>query len=442
MLEKDFEKILIKYPELIEDGLKLIGQQTNVDGKRVDLMFQDRHGFKLIVELKKGSILRKHIAQLMDYEGYFLSFDDPTVRVMLVGNRVPLNLQRTMDHHGFEWKEIKVQTLIKFLKGKQDTVLLESFFEQELKPPAASYKKHPVGLKTKSKTSSLRDENEQLLVKPTNNPQISQIAHTSRSRKMGYRTGNHLFGTRQGTMANLFCIALFEAGSKGLSMKEAKSAEWNPKRYHFNQTVSRLINEGIAEKREGRFYLTNSIMKDIKIIPPLEKSQILLCSADAGPKSQKNIPDQAGYFFPGAKWVGAIRNSANELGCDFSILTTGHGMVNSWKIIKPYDKHIDKHPDYVRANFERTTRHWLENKKYKLVVFYAGACPRKPYLKMLHPILEAYDVWILTYGKSMMKDVGKMYGIVKILTNGKTTSLSDIRSGVDLKFPEGLDLLT
>ena len=120
MIEKQFEDILIKYPGLIEDGLKLKGRQVNVRGKRVDLQFEDRHGFNLIVELKKGPIKREHIAQLMDYEGYFLSSDDPTVRVMLVGNRVPPNLRRSLDHHGFEWKEIKIAELITHLKEKGD----------------------------------------------------------------------------------------------------------------------------------------------------------------------------------------------------------------------------------------------------------------------------------------------------------------------------------
>jgi len=131
MIEKQFEDILIKYPELIEDGLKLRGRQVNVKGKRVDLQFEDRHGLDLVVELKKGPIKREHIAQLMDYEGYFLSSDDPTVRVMLVGNRVPPNLRRSLDHHGFEWKEIKVGKLISHLKEKGDEELLKIFAEED-----------------------------------------------------------------------------------------------------------------------------------------------------------------------------------------------------------------------------------------------------------------------------------------------------------------------
>ena len=105
MKESVFEDITAKYPKLIEDALKLLGRQVSVEGKRIDLLFEDKHGQKLIIELKAGTIVRKDIAQIMDYEGYFVSPYDPTTRVMLVGYQVPKNLQRSLDHHGIEWKE-------------------------------------------------------------------------------------------------------------------------------------------------------------------------------------------------------------------------------------------------------------------------------------------------------------------------------------------------
>jgi len=123
MKERVFEDIIVRYPELIEADLKLLGRQVNVGRKFVDVLFEDKHGQKLIIEMKVGTIVRKHVAQLMDYEGYFLSPDDPTVRVMLVGNRVPKNLQRALDHHGFEWKELSYKHLATFLKNAGDEKL-------------------------------------------------------------------------------------------------------------------------------------------------------------------------------------------------------------------------------------------------------------------------------------------------------------------------------
>ncbi len=124
MDERTFEDIICKYPELIEDKLSFRGRQVIVAGKRVDVLFEDRHGQKLIVEIKKGTVRRDDVAQLLDYEGYFVSPDDPNVRVMLVGNRVPENLRRSLDHHGFEWRELTTTFLVNFLRQKCDLDLL------------------------------------------------------------------------------------------------------------------------------------------------------------------------------------------------------------------------------------------------------------------------------------------------------------------------------
>ena len=194
-----------------------------------------------------------------------------------------------------------------------------------------------------------------------------------------------------------------------------------------------------AQIVRGSSLINNKTGKNSELIPPIEKSQLLLCSGDASPESQRKVPGEAGYFYPRASWVGAVRNSSEKLGCDFSILTTGYGMVNSWDIIRPYDKHIDIYPEEVRENFERTIIPWLERKKYKLLLFYGGGVPRDSYLRMLHPIIKPFGVWILTFGRPAMRDVGKIDKIVDMLTDGTDTKLYDIRS--ILKVPDRLKLL-
>ncbi|MBC8181793.1 DUF91 domain-containing protein [candidate division KSB1 bacterium] len=139
MNEKTLEDVICKYPELIEDKLSFKGRQVMVERKRVDVLFEDKFGQKLIVEIKKGAVRRGDVAQLLDYEGYFLSQDDPTVRVMLVGNRVPENLRRSLDHHGFEWKELSITKLTNFLGEIGDHDLLSCLTNE--KPLAHGYKK-------------------------------------------------------------------------------------------------------------------------------------------------------------------------------------------------------------------------------------------------------------------------------------------------------------
>jgi len=114
--EKLFEDVLVKYPDLIEQGLRLIGRQVNYFGKRIDILFEDRFKEKLIIELKKDNLDRNALSQVMEYEGYILSEKDPSARVMLIANRIPLNLKKAMDHHGIEYKEITHKLILEFLE--------------------------------------------------------------------------------------------------------------------------------------------------------------------------------------------------------------------------------------------------------------------------------------------------------------------------------------
>jgi len=129
--EKDFEDIIAKYPELIEDGLTLKGRQVTLYGRRMDLLFEDEFKRKLIVELKIGPIKDGHIGQVLSYEGMLLSAEDPTIRVMLIGNRVPPNIRRSLDHHGIAWCEITLMSLKEFLIAKNDLKFLNLFDNEE-----------------------------------------------------------------------------------------------------------------------------------------------------------------------------------------------------------------------------------------------------------------------------------------------------------------------
>ncbi|MCX5808108.1 MAG: endonuclease NucS [Proteobacteria bacterium] len=134
MKESDFESILAKYPDLVEDGLILVGQQVTVFGRRIDLLFEDKFKRKLIVELKAGPIKDEHIGQILSYEGMLLSADNQDIRVMLIGTRVPPNIQKSLDHHGIAWREIKAPYLKDSLADKGDDQF-NHLFEDEIDPP-------------------------------------------------------------------------------------------------------------------------------------------------------------------------------------------------------------------------------------------------------------------------------------------------------------------
>jgi len=92
--EKDIQAILCKYPELIDEGLTLVGQEITIEGRRIDILYKDPFGRQLLIELKAGPIKDEHIGQIMSYIGRLLSSENPTLRVMLVGTRVPPIMQK------------------------------------------------------------------------------------------------------------------------------------------------------------------------------------------------------------------------------------------------------------------------------------------------------------------------------------------------------------
>jgi hypothetical protein len=171
------------------------------------------------------------------------------------------------------------------------------------------------------------------------------------------------------------------------------------------------------------------------LIGPYPRSKIVLCSADAGPASQREKSGEAGYFFPRGRWVGALRNAAERLGCRFVILTTAHGMVNPGDVIHHYDLHITEHKLRVTENWRQTIPHLLAGMPGSLLVFYSGGCPRDIYIEVLRPILYAQRISLITFGRPNAFDIGKIDEFVDLLMKG--TSLAELRS--ILKCPDKLE---
>lgn len=125
MIEKDLEELLIKHPELIEEGIVFKGNQVNLEGKYLDLLFEDKNGQQLIVEVKLIA-RRKDIAQLIDYTGYFIDKEKKPIRAMLVALRIPANFRRSFDYFGFEYREIQESELEKMIPK----VIVEEVYNQ------------------------------------------------------------------------------------------------------------------------------------------------------------------------------------------------------------------------------------------------------------------------------------------------------------------------
>ena len=65
--EELLEKTLVKNPNLLLEGLVLVGRQTPTEGGPLDLLGIDGDGRLVIFELKRGKVSRDAVAQIIDY---------------------------------------------------------------------------------------------------------------------------------------------------------------------------------------------------------------------------------------------------------------------------------------------------------------------------------------------------------------------------------------
>jgi hypothetical protein len=102
------EEAIIACPEkYVEEGLTLINRQFRMGSYIFDLLFEDRHGAKLIIELQKGSLDRDHTYQIMDYYDEYKSRNpDQFVELMIVANKIPRERRDRLSSYGIAFKEI------------------------------------------------------------------------------------------------------------------------------------------------------------------------------------------------------------------------------------------------------------------------------------------------------------------------------------------------
>ena len=68
--EEQLEDILVKNPEMLMQGLTLVGRQTPAAGGALDLLGVDRYGKLVVFELKRSAPTRDAVAQVIDYCSY------------------------------------------------------------------------------------------------------------------------------------------------------------------------------------------------------------------------------------------------------------------------------------------------------------------------------------------------------------------------------------
>ena len=73
--EEQLERILTKNPDMLENGLELVGRQTDTAGGPLDLLGVDSEGRLVVFELKRGTLNRDAVAQVIDYASDLAAMD-------------------------------------------------------------------------------------------------------------------------------------------------------------------------------------------------------------------------------------------------------------------------------------------------------------------------------------------------------------------------------
>ena len=125
--EKLLEDILVKSPDLLFPGLKLVGRQTDTPGGPLDLLRRiclplallgvDEDGRIVIFELKRGTLTRDAVAQLLDYASYLSDFELEELSIHISDRSGKLGIEKIDDFLAW-YQEQFAKPLLKKQKPK------------------------------------------------------------------------------------------------------------------------------------------------------------------------------------------------------------------------------------------------------------------------------------------------------------------------------------
>jgi hypothetical protein len=137
MLEKDIENLIARYPDEFfpNSGFTLIGQQVKLGKCYADILFQDKHNRKIIVEVKRGILSRDASGQVMEYYGLLkMESPDDNIELVLCANIIPPERKTFLEKVGIDCKELGINLInqvaqkvnYQFINAPQQTKILSS----------------------------------------------------------------------------------------------------------------------------------------------------------------------------------------------------------------------------------------------------------------------------------------------------------------------------
>ena len=105
--EKLLENTIVKHPEMLMPGLTLVGRQTPTEGGPLDLLGVDADGRLVVFELKRGTLSRDAVAQVIDYASYLDAMPEQELANYISERSGSHGIERIEDFE--EWHDSKSQ---------------------------------------------------------------------------------------------------------------------------------------------------------------------------------------------------------------------------------------------------------------------------------------------------------------------------------------------
>ena len=99
--ESLLEETLVKNPDLLIPGLRLVSRQTPTEGGPLDLLGVDEDGRLVVFELKRGTLSRDAVAQILDYASDLDAKNDVALAEHIAANSGEGGIDRIEDFE--EW---------------------------------------------------------------------------------------------------------------------------------------------------------------------------------------------------------------------------------------------------------------------------------------------------------------------------------------------------
>jgi len=113
LTEEDMKRVLIRHPDIIEEGLTIIKTEKELESGKADIIARDKNFKIVIIELKKHKIHKSDVLQLYRYVSK-LRETNKNIRGIIVGTAVDNEAMIIADKLDLEIKTISLRKLSEY----------------------------------------------------------------------------------------------------------------------------------------------------------------------------------------------------------------------------------------------------------------------------------------------------------------------------------------